>query len=76
MALRNLKLFSHYLRQPVAIARSQRCLSHYPIDDSIFGLNEDQKQVNKHRNYKRFLLSLQLHLNIFFLFSYSYGHIS
>lgn len=24
---------------------SQRCMSHYPIDESIFGLTEEQQQV-------------------------------
>lgn len=27
-----------------------RFLSHYPIDDNLFGLNEEQIQVRNHKN--------------------------
>lgn len=36
------RLLSNQSRNPII----QRFLSHYPIDDTIFGLNEDQIQVS------------------------------
>lgn len=41
MALRNLKLLASKIPSNI----SRRCLSHYPIDESIFGLTEEQQQV-------------------------------
>lgn len=28
-------------------------LSHYPVDDSIFGLNEDQQQVKSEKTWEK-----------------------
>ena len=59
MSIQNLQKISKTIKQCVKfypLHKSVRTLSHYPIDDQFFGLNEEQQQVMLRLNILFFYL--------------------